>query len=58
MRFLGVLQGETTKKWSKMGSSTHPNSGEIMAKIKTPNFELLKILAKIVEPEKIGRFGR
>ena len=52
--FLGVLQGKTAKKWSKNGSPTRPNSGEILAKIKTPNFELLEILAKINHPEKIG----
>jgi len=26
---------------SKMGSSTHPNSGEILTKITPPNFELI-----------------
>ena len=56
--FLGVLQGKTAKKWSKNGSPTRPNSGEILAKIKTPNFELLEILAKIKEPKFFGRFER
>ena len=48
--FLDVLQGKTAKN----GSPTRPNSGEILAKIKTPNFELLEILAKINQPEKNG----
>ena len=37
-----------------MGSPSRPNSGEILAKIKNINFELLEILAKINHPEKIG----